>query len=153
MVVAADGQEGWQQFERSADIQVVISDWLMPNMDKLELCGRIRSSKRAHYTYVIVVTVKEGRSDYLLAMQAGADDFLSKPFDPEQLHAKLCVAERILKLRYEHMQLRSLLSTWAYCKNIRDDGDAWVSIERYMSRHTESDLTHGVCPTCAATVL
>ena len=72
---------------------------LMPELDGLELCRRIRKHKQSKYTYVIIITALIGKKDYLDGMEAGADDFVTKPFDPDELKARLRVAERIISFQ------------------------------------------------------
>src|SRR5205809_2702092 len=98
VVPAENGEEGWTAFTES-DFPVVISDWLMPETDGLELCRRIRAFETSRYTYLILLTALQGKSKYLEAMRAGADDFVSKPYDPDELRARLLVAERIVNLQ------------------------------------------------------
>lgn len=93
-----NGKEAWDAF-RHGRFRLVISDLLMPDIDGLELCRRIRASKQTKYTYVILLTALIGKKDYLEGMDAGADDFVTKPFDPDELKARLRVAERILALQ------------------------------------------------------
>jgi len=83
---------------------LVISDWMMPDLDGLELCRKIRAEKRSDFTYIILLTARSGKSHYLEAMQAGVDDFITKPFEKDELAARVHVAERILGL---HENLRS----------------------------------------------
>jgi len=104
VVTAATGREAWAVFHRE-HVPLIISDWMMPDLDGLELCRRIRAENRARYTYVILLTALGGKDNYLEAMRAGADDFASKPLDADQLHARLRVAERILGLQRELVQL------------------------------------------------
>jgi signal transduction histidine kinase len=104
VVTAVDGQEAWTIFNRE-HVPLVISDWMMPDLDGIELTRRIRAENRARYTYVILLTALGGKENYLEAMRAGADDFASKPLDSDQLHARLRVAERILGLQRELVQL------------------------------------------------
>jgi diguanylate cyclase (GGDEF)-like protein len=104
-IAAADGLEAWELVQRH-DIRLVISDWMMPRMDGLELCRRIRSRTDPVYTYVIVVTAKRQRKDRVEALQAGADDLLSKSFDRGELMARTRVAQRILS-KQEELQARS----------------------------------------------
>jgi DNA-binding response OmpR family regulator len=89
----------WEQ----GDYQLIISDCLMPDLDGLEFCRRIRAEKRANYTYLILLTSLSGKTNYLEAMNAGADDFITKPFEKDQLAARVRVGERILAL---HEDLR-----------------------------------------------
>ena len=153
VIASGDGREAWEVFEQQEDIQVVVSDWLMPGLDGLELCRLVRTQKRPHYTYIILLTVLSGKKNYLQGMEAGADDFITKPFDPDQLEARLCVAERILELRYEVAQLESLLPICSYCKKIRDEGEAWWPVEEYIARQTGTDFSHGICPHCYESVV
>ena len=104
-VAASDGLEAWERIQHD-DIRLVISDWMMPRMDGLELCRRIRGRRDRVYTYVIVVTAKRQRKDRIEALQAGADDLLSKPFDQGELLARTQVAQRILTMQ-EELQARS----------------------------------------------
>jgi len=98
VVAAANGKEAWEAF-RKGRFRLVISDVLMPEMDGLELCRRIRKHKQSKYTYVVMITALIGKKDYLEGMEAGADDFVTKPFDPDELKARLRVAERIISFQ------------------------------------------------------
>ena len=116
VVVAEDGRQAWDIIQAQEDIEVLVSDWVMPEMDGLELCRHVRTLRRPHYTFVILLTVKAGRDNYLKGMESGADDFISKPLDAEFLEARLVMAERIIHLRYEVYQLERLLPICSYCK-------------------------------------
>jgi PleD family two-component response regulator len=96
-VAAADGAAAWRSFtERGAD--VIISDWMMPGLDGDELCRRVRAAPQETYTYFILLT-SLGESGYVVrAMQAGADDYLKKPFEAEDLRARLIAAARVTEL-------------------------------------------------------
>ncbi len=133
---------------------VIISDWLMPEMDGLALCRAIRMTNRPPYTFIIMLTSLGGKDNYLEAMQAGADDFLTKPCDEDQLAARLVVAQRILGLRKHVSQLEELLPICAYCKQIRDDQDQWQPVEQYISEHAgpQTKFSHGICPACVKKV-
>ena len=89
-----------------------------------------------------------GKEPYLEGMNAGADDYFSKPFDPDELRARLRVAERVLNLQEELAHLRGLLPICAYCKSIRDEHDAWVPVEQYIQERTPALFSHGICPHC-----
>lgn len=147
VTAAWNGIEGWQAFQ-SGEFSVVLSDWLMPEMDGLELCRRIRASDRPSYSYIILVTALHGKSSYLQGMDAGADDFVSKPLDPDELKARLIVAERIIGVQNRVKHLEGILPTCMYCKQIRDEQNQWVGIESYISKRSRASFSHGVCPSC-----
>lgn len=148
---ARDGGEALRTYERE-DVHVVLSDWIMPVLDGPGLCRRIRDISRRDYPYVVLVTVLDGKKNYIEGLDAGADDFISKPFDPDELSARLRVAERILGLRGQVRQLEKLLSICSYCKKIRD-GENWQSLERYVSQRTDTDFSHGICPSCYTSLM
>ena len=96
-VAVADGAEAWKQYQ-DGSYDVVLTDWVMPEVDGLELCRRIREQPGASYTYVMLLSVLSDRGHLLMGMQAGADDFLAKPIDPDELHARLASAARVTQL-------------------------------------------------------
>ena len=137
--------------DRAVDVAVI--DWEMPELTGLELCRRMRGVPRAKYTYVIMPTSRRGKQDYLEGMGAGADDFVSKPASPEELVARLRVAERILGLQAEVKQLEGLLPICSYCKRIHKDDDTWQQLEVYVEERSDAEFSHGVCPQCYETKL
>lgn len=98
-----NGSAAWEAWH-TGEFPFVISDWMMPDLDGLEFCRRIRAERRADYTYIVLLTSRAGKANYLEAMTAGTDDFITKPFEKEALAARLRVAERILRL---HGDLRA----------------------------------------------
>ena len=100
---ATNGREAWDAWH-GGEFPFVISDWMMPDLDGLEFCRRIRAEPRADYTYIVLLTSRSGKTNYLEAMTAGADDFITKPFEKDALAARVRVAERILGL---HASLRT----------------------------------------------
>jgi sigma-B regulation protein RsbU (phosphoserine phosphatase) len=147
-----NGNEGWQAFE-GGNFPVVISDWLMPEMDGLELCRRIRAAERLSYSYVLLVSALKGKSSYLQGMAAGADDFVSKPYDPDELKTRLIVAARIIGIQDRVKRLEGILPTCMYCKKIRDEHNQWVGIETYITTRSRASFSHGVCPGCYDSIL
>ncbi len=147
VIATEDGEAAWNSFlvERP---QLIITDWMMPKIDGLDLCRMIRSHDQEKYAYVIFLTALAGKKNYYEGMEAGADDFLNKPVDMEDLTARLRVAERILTLHTEVKQLEGLLPICSYCKKIRDDQNMWQPIEGYISKRTEATFSHGYCPSC-----
>lgn len=142
-----DGLEAWGAWQ-IAQPRVVLSDWDMPELDGLELCRRLRARRGDRYTYFMLLTAAGGRENFLAAMEAGIDDFITKPVDPQELRARLTVAERILGLREELHALEGLLPICSYCKRIRNDRDEWSSLEGYIEKRSHAEFSHGVCPDC-----
>lgn len=147
VIETSDGQEAWR-FYRNGDIRLVITDWMMPSMNGLELCRLIRSEDSPKYTYIVMLTALKGKESYLEGMKSGADDYLTKPFDLDELDAKLIVATRILKLQDEVKQLESLLRICSYCKKIRTGDDTWEPLEVYVRNQIDAPFSHSVCPSC-----
>ena len=145
--VVQNGREAWDALQL-ARYRVVISDWYMPELDGLELCRRVRARRNEPYIYFILVTSRGGKQQYLTGMQAGADDFIAKPVDPDELQARLGVAERILGLRKELQQLEGLLPICSYCKRIRNEDDEWETLETYIEQHFQTAFSHSICPDC-----
>jgi DNA-binding response OmpR family regulator len=96
-VHANDGQEAWKILQHD-QINFVLSDWVMPRMDGVELCRRLRASNRTHYTYVVLFTGKDQDDDVVVAMEAGADDFLTKPVQAKELKVRIESGRRVLSL-------------------------------------------------------
>jgi sigma-B regulation protein RsbU (phosphoserine phosphatase) len=143
----ANGALAWEALKRD-HCPLLLVDCMMPHLDGFELCRKIRSTPRPIYTYIIMLTAFGGRENYLKGMEAGADDFLTKPCDLEELRARLQVARRILNLQEEVRQLSGLLPICTYCKKIREGEEEWVPIETYVARRTEASFSHGICPDC-----
>lgn len=100
VVEASDGQAAWTVFQ-DYTFQMVITDWQMPGMDGTELLRKIRESERQRYLYAILLTSRTEKSDVVQGMESGADDFVSKPFDKDELRVRVQAAERIIKLEAE----------------------------------------------------
>lgn len=147
VTAVSDGQAAWDEVQRER-YPVLITDWMMPGITGPELCRLVRQTQRESYTYIIVLTVRGGKESYLEGMRAGADDLITKPFDEEQLGARLAVAERILGLHRHVSRLEGLLPICAYCKKIRDDRNQWQQIEKYVGERSETRFSHGICPDC-----
>jgi len=110
VVATTNGKEAWDTF-RHGRFRLVISDVLMPEIDGLELCRKIRGHKQSKYTYIMIITALIGKKDYLEGMEAGADDFVTKPFDPDELKARLRVAERIISFQEQAAAVERAEST------------------------------------------
>ncbi len=147
-IEAADGEAAWKVLEHEP-VRVVVSDWMMPNSDGLDLCRKIRGRVGSEYIYFILLTSRDATADNQNeAADAGVDDFLTKPLDISELWTRLRVAERILRYTTQVRQLEEMLPICSYCKKIRDDQNYWQQIEGYISERTGSDFSHSVCPDC-----
>ncbi len=120
-----NGVDAWGLW-RVARHRVIVSDWLMPAMDGIELCRKIRAQPPGPYTYFMMQTIRTGLSNFLEAMKAGVDDFITK----------------------ELMTLEGLLAMCSYCKRIRDTDGAWTPLERYVEARSAARFSHGVCEDC-----
>jgi two-component system, cell cycle response regulator len=100
LVLANDGQEAWKILSAANAPRLALLDWVLPEIDGIEICRRLRTrTEQGQYTYVVLLTAKSKKGEMLEAMDAGADDFLAKPFDPLELRARLLVGKRILELQ------------------------------------------------------
>jgi sigma-B regulation protein RsbU (phosphoserine phosphatase) len=149
---AEDGALAWDLYQ-SEKPDIVITDWLMPKVDGLELCRRIREDHRVEYPYLIILTSMDRKVGFLEGMNAGADDFVTKPADIVELNVRLRVAERILKLQTQVKTLESLLPICPECKKIRTRDDQWEQVESYISKRSDAQFSHGICPQCYETVV
>ena len=146
--VVANGAEAWEAYLREP-ARIIVSDWMMPELDGLQLCRRVREIANRDYTYFILLTANHaGRDNFSRAMEAGIDDFLTKPLDREAIWMRLRVAERILAFTSQIRELNDLLPICAYCKKIRDNNAYWTQFESYIHTHTGSNFSHGICPDC-----
>jgi phosphoserine phosphatase RsbU/P len=147
-VEAADGEAAWELLQ-TEPVRVIVSDWMMPRADGLDLCRRVRARAGADYIYFILLTSRDATEEnQRAATDAGVDDFLTKPLDLAELWTRLRVAERILKYTTQVRQLEEMLPICSYCKKIRDDQNYWQQLEGYISERTGSDFSHSVCPDC-----
>jgi phosphoserine phosphatase RsbU/P len=148
VVVAHDGVSAWGHIQSSTPPALAIVDWMMPGIDGLELCRRIRQANLASPVYVILLTSRNSRQDLVAGLKAGADDYLTKPFDPDELQARIHVGQRTLALIANVKRLSGLLPICSYCKRIRSDQNYWEQVESYITEHTDAQFSHGICPTC-----
>jgi diguanylate cyclase (GGDEF)-like protein len=106
VIVATDGTEAWSILQQERPPDLLILDWVMPGIDGMELCRRIRERQSPSYQYILVVTANDARQDVVRGLEAGADDYLTKPFDKGELRARLRVGTRILTLQEDLIRAR-----------------------------------------------
>lgn len=166
VVTAQDGEAATEILESSEPPSIAIIDWMMPRMDGVEVCQRVRKNRNSPYIYLLMLTAKSQKDEIATGLEAGADDYVIKPFDPDELRARLKVGQRVVELertlekRVKDLEtalndvkkLKSLLPICMYCKSVRDDGDYWRQIDEYIYTETGTDFSHGICPTCMAKI-
>lgn len=152
-IESADGESAWAILQKEP-VRVVVSDWMMPRMNGLDLCRNVRSKVGGEYVYFILLTSTDATEDnQRSAADAGVDDFLTKPVDLTELWTRLRVAERILRYTKQVRQLEELMPICSYCKKIRDDQNYWQQIEGYINERTGSEFSHSICPDCYTRVV
>ena len=162
VLLAVDGCEALRVLQESGGPEIAILDWMMPGIDGLDVCRRMRATMPNAATYIILVTARGGLENVVRGLEAGADDYITKPFDPRELRARLHVGVRIVQLqralteRFHELedalkrvkQLQGLLPICSYCKKIRNDRNYWEQVDAYITSHSEAQFSHGVCPDC-----
>jgi phosphoserine phosphatase RsbU/P len=161
-VIVANGTDALDLLEGDDAPALGILDWMMPDLDGPEICKRVRARKAERYTYLILLTAKSEKEDIVAGLEAGADDFLQKPFDEAELRVRLRVGERVLALErdlhvrvgelqdaLDHVkQLQGIIPICMHCKRIRDDHEAWHQLEAYFAVHADAQFTHTLCREC-----
>ena len=146
VVAAGNGSQAWDLLKKNP-YPIVITDWSMPEMDGLQLTQLIRRTPRETYTYVIMLTGKTKREDYLLGVKAGVDAFLIKPLDGAVLEAQVSIATRILGLQAHAKRLEAIMTVCSYCKKVRNKA-AWMPMEEYVAVELKTLPSHTFCPDC-----
>lgn len=126
---AEDGEAGWNLF-RAGGYDLVLTDWEMPRVSGLELIGRIRGVERPEYVYLIMLTSRSEKGDVVSGIEAGADDFLSKPFDREELRVRLLAGERVIRLERRLTAQNGELQRAS--ERMRRDLDAAARVQRAL---------------------
>jgi phosphoserine phosphatase RsbU/P len=166
VTVVSDGAaalDHLQIAEAAGTPTLAILDWMMPHLEGADVCRRVRRDMPLANMYLMLLTSLESRSHVIAGLDAGADDYLVKPFDPGELRARVNVGVRVLSLqerladRVNELQdalanvkvLHGLLPICSYCKRIRGDDQYWTQVESYVSEHSDAQFSHGICPPCA----
>ncbi len=160
--VTEDGAEAWQALQVADAPQLLVLDWMMPGLDGPEICRRLRALEDERPRWVILLTALGQKDDVVAGLEAGADDYLVKPFDASELKARLAVGRRVIELQTAladrvaelsnataHINtLQGILPICMHCHQIRDDQDSWIKLEQYLVEHSEAKLSHSLCPAC-----
>ena len=162
VVVTTNGKEAWEVLQQPGAPSLLVLDWLMPETDGVEVCRQARETPALKSAYIILLTSRGSKEDIVEGLQAGADDYVTKPFDHGELRARVQVGSRVVQLqsaladRVKELeeaianvkQLQGLLPICSYCKKIRDDGNYWHRVESYIAGHANVRFSHGICPDC-----
>ncbi|MEI6208793.1 MAG: response regulator transcription factor [Desulfuromonadales bacterium] len=157
-----DGNAAWNVLCEPEHPQLLLLDWMMPGMEGPEIVRRLRHRAPEKTYYSIIITSRNDTDSVASALNAGADDFISKPFDNNELRARVSVGYRTNGLQValsKHVedlsqalkrvrQLEGIIPICMYCKKIRDDHNSWNQLEQYISNHSEAKFSHGICPKC-----
>jgi len=163
VTVTASGTEVWDALQQADAPSLLILDWLMPGIDGVEICRRARQRDELKSAYIILLTSRGGKDDIVEGLQAGADDYVTKPFDYAELRARVQVGARVVQLqtalagRVRELEeamssvktLEGLLPICCYCDKIRDDGNYWHRVESYITGRANVRFSHGICPDCS----
>ena len=166
-VAVGNGTAAWDGLQAEDGPALAIMDWMMPGLDGVEICHLARARPSASVLYIILLTSRAEAGDLARALDAGADDYVIKPFDPAELRARVGVGVRMVTLQLDlagrvrelekalaHVdELEGILPVCSYCRRVRSDADSWHQLEDYVTAHTAARFSHGVCPQCVETVL
>jgi len=170
VITAEDGNAAWRVFEtlKGNDVpEIAVLDWMMPGIEGIEICRRLHTTPGFELVYIILVTSRGGKEDLSYGLAAGANDYVTKPFDPVELEARVRVGQRMVKLQRSlaarvteveaalaHVQrLQGLLPICSYCKKVRNEANYWEQVESYFTTHSDLDFTHSICPQCTEKML
>ena len=163
LVCAADGDEAWRLLENGNGPRLLILDRMMPGRSGAELCRLVRDNETVTLPhYIILLTGLVDKEEIVAGFEAGADDYVTKPFNSAELRARITNGQRIIELQMSlarrvdelektlaHVKtLQGILPICMHCHKIRDDHESWQKIDQYIQEHTDAQFSHGLCPEC-----
>jgi len=162
ITVVEDGTEALSALQAEDGPPLAVLDWMMPGVDGVEVCRRLRASEENRPLYLILLTARVDREDVVVGLDAGADDYITKPFDNSELKARINVGRRVVELQQalrsrvddlqnamDHIQrLQGLIRICMHCHRILDDRETWQRLEEYLEEHSDATFSHGLCPDC-----
>ena len=130
VISASSGREAWEKFKSDRDIHLVVTDWMMPDLDGIQICRNIRGMQDSRYTYIILLTAKTQIHDLVAGIEAGADDFVTKPFNQHELKARITSGSRMVRLENDlEEKIRELTIAYAL---MRQDLEAAAQLQKNM---------------------
>ncbi len=155
IITAKNGAQALRRLENKPLPDLILLDIMMPDMDGYEVCRRIKSNQETSHIPVIFLTAKGTAEDVIQGFKLGAVDYVTKPFRPEELTARVDTHIQLKKTISELQSalneiktLKGMLPICSTCKKIRDDQGYWNQIEAYIMAHSEAEFTHSICPEC-----
>ena len=136
-VIARDGNEAWQTLEAGDGPRLAVLDWMMPGLDGVEVCRRVRAVAREPYVYMILLTARSASQDLVEGMDAGADDYLTKPFEPQELRVRLRAGRRVLDLQQQLLAAQEALreqATHDCLTGLLNHGAIFETLNRELAR-------------------
>ena len=143
----SDGKQAWEALDAQDAPKLAILDWMMPEVDGVEVCRRVRQRRDREYTYIILLTARDRKQDILSGLEAGADDYVVKPFDSDELRMRLNTAERILKLQADLIAARERLreqATHDHLTGLWNRSAILGTLQRELDRAAREDREVGV---------
>ncbi len=131
---------------------LILLDVNMPGIDGYETCSVLRLGSETRNIPVIFITARTSTEDVVKGFKAGAVDYVGKPFQPEELLARVRTHLELRRAREEIQELRNLVPVCAWCRKIRNDEGGWETIEQYIQEHGGSKVSHGICPDCVSKI-
>jgi two-component system, cell cycle response regulator len=147
VTMAEDGAKAWAILQQEIRPQVLILDWMMPALNGLELCSKVRERNQIPYQYILLATAKDAKQDLVRGLEAGADDYLTKPFDRSELKARLRACNRILTLQDDQIQAHEQLrfqATHDALTGLWNRGEILEMLRRELERGARSMTTTGI---------
>ena len=163
VIAVENGQAAMEVFQSPNPPILAMLDWEMPGMSGIDVCRQLRQRDGDRPTYIILLTMRTDEEDMVTGLRAGADDYVTKPFNRDELHARIAAGRRIVELqdalsmRISELEtataqvqaLQGFIPICVYCHRIRDAQEDWLRIEKYVATHAGAQFSGGICPECA----
>jgi len=158
-----NGQDAWLALKQKDAAQIAILDWEMPELDGPEVCRRMKEMGEGNSPYIILLTGRDSDNDIVKGFDAGADDYMTKPFNDNELRARVRVAERMVRtqnslsdsvtelkevLNHLEMIREGVAVCQSCCHILSNDDDQWYSIEESVKNQDDPRFIQTVCPSC-----